>query len=114
VTKLVALVLVAALAGGCVAPSAPAGDFEAMQEGWPEFAERLYWGTEDGRVRENARDWQEALIVFENVSELRAYHANGWWDEFVQVVLRDADRRGDIMARRDTEDYDELVDASLR
>ena len=129
------VVLVAALLGGCVTPTEPTAvtlnsdgtvDLTQLQDGWPEFQERFDWAInkqenqaiitpeEREHIEDNLRDWWEALVIFDNAAELRAYRDNGWWAEFVRIVLWDADDRGDWRARQETEAYDQLTRDTLR
>ena len=128
------IVAVALMSGGCVAPEtaptapapAAASDLQAVQEGWPEFADALAYSMEAARQRalltqeefdemvENERDWQQALIMFGDLGTLRVYRNAGWWDAFIEVTLWNAEDRGDRQARRDAEAYDDLVREVIR
>jgi len=128
------IVAVALMSGGCVAPEtaptapapAAASDLQAVQEGWPEFADALAYSMEAARQRAlltqeefdtmtaNKREWWEALVLFSDVARLRVYRDAGWWDEFVDVTVWNAEDRGDIRARQAAEAYDELTREVLR
>lgn len=123
---------------GCVSePENLTGDFyvddsttyaniDVIQPGWDKFSERLDWAVNKQRnrailttdeaelVEDNARDWWEALIIFENLAELRAYDSAGWWDQFVDIALWDADDRGDVLAATEIRDYDSQTRSVLR
>lgn len=81
-----------------------------IQEDWPWFRALVHNATSSVEIWSNARDWDEALMIFGNKAELRAYMAAGWWAEFVRIASRDASF--ETLARVD--EYDRKVREVLR
>lgn len=126
--RLAALVLVAALVGGCVTSPEEAHrnadgtvDLTAVQDGWASFSLDLDYALSSQRDRDiiteaefdeqkdRQRDWWGALVLFNDAALLDTYYDAGWWDGFIGAVYWSADDRGHIRDRNAAEDYDELV-----
>lgn len=124
--RLVSLVLVAALLGGCVAPSAPErADLTALQDAWATFSLDLDYAlssqearaiiaeAEFDEMKDKQRDWWSACVLFADYPTLKHLYDVGYHDAFMAAVYWSADDRGHIRDRNDAEAYDDLVRNTL-